>query len=356
MEQDDNNHVDSLRQKKRIPTVPAPLRHIKGHVDARQKKLRETIRRRRQKLLELVSHPTIIMTRDKVTFVLGVLLIMIIEFVLLVHPDQMGRLYKTLLLPLMVARYIIYRADLYHYFMYDFCYFAQVMQVLQMQTYPQDIRFAKAMFSVANGPLALAIVMWRNSLVFHSLDKISSMFIHILPALVMFSQRWQDHIISKKEFPLFEEMDETIVTTLVDFWWQPFLYYAFWQVLYLIKTEVVSKKKLEYNTSIMTSLRWMVRKKTSASYKLLSRFGEHNQLPTFVCIQAVYTLATFLLCPLLWYSIWLHSIYLLVIFIIALANGASYYFHVFAKQYVNEIGTLVVEEENGGDSKSSKSQ
>ena len=112
------------------------LRHIKGHVDARQKKLRETIRRRRQKLLQLVSHPTIIMTRDKFSFVLGVLLIMIIEFVLLVHPAQMGQLYTALLLPLMMARYIIYRADLYHYFMYDFCYYAQIMQLIQMHKYP----------------------------------------------------------------------------------------------------------------------------------------------------------------------------------------------------------------------------
>jgi hypothetical protein len=295
-EQDDNNY-DVLGQKKRI-TVPA-LRHIKGHVDARQKKLRETIQRRRQKLLRLVSHPTVIMTKDKFSFVLGVVLIMIIEFVLLVHPDQMGHLYTALLLPLMIARYILYRADLYHYFMYDFCYYAQIMQLFQMHKYPDDVRFAKAMFSIANGPLALAVALWRNSVVFHSLDKMTSMFIHILPALVMFSQRWQDHI-SKKEFPLFEQMDETIVTTLVDFWWHPFVYYAIWQAIYLIKTEIISKKKLEYNTSIMTSLRWMVRKKTSASYKLLSRFGEHNQLPTFVCIQAVYTLATFLVCPLLW--------------------------------------------------------
>mmetsp|Transcript_14050 Transcript_14050/g.19957 ORF Transcript_14050/g.19957 Transcript_14050/m.19957 type:complete len:395 (+) Transcript_14050:102-1286(+) len=348
-EQDDNKE-----QKKHLP-VPAPLRQIKGHVDARQKKLRETIRRRRQKLLQLVSHPTIIMTRDKISFVLGVLLIMIIEFVLLMHPTQMGRLYTALLLPLMIARYIIYRADLYHYFMYDFCYYAQIMQLIQMHFLPDNIRFAKAMFSIANGPLILAVAMWRNSLVFHSLDKMTSIFIHILPALVMFSQRWQDHI-SKKDFPLFEQMDGTIVTALVDFWWRPFVYYAIWQTLYLIKTEIVSKKKLEYNTTMMTSLRWMVRKKTSASYRFLSRFGEHNQLPTFVFIQAVYTLATFLLCPLLWHSIWVHSIYILVIFIIALANGASYYFHVFAKQYFKEIEEQVVEKENGTDVKSSKSQ
>lgn len=351
-EQDDEGGANNrLHQRGGTKTS---LRQIKGHVDARQKKLRESIRRRHKKMLQIMSNPKTIMLRDKVSFVLGVLLIMVIEFVLLVHPAKMGLLYTSLLLPLMTARYIIYRADLYHYFMYDFCYFAQVMQCFQMHKYPDDIRFAKAMFAIANGPLALAIAMWRNSLVFHSLDKMTSMFIHILPALVMFSQRWHDHL-SHKQFPFFEEMETSITTTLFDFYINPFIWYLVWQIGYLIKTELYSKKKLEYNTSIMTSLRWMVRKKDSKSYTVLSRFGEHNQLPTFVCIQAVYTMATFLLCPLLWHSIYLHSIYLSVIFIIALANGASYYFHVFAKRYMTEIGKRVAEEQKEEDTAPSKS-
>ena len=135
--------------------------------------------------------------------------------------------------------------------------------------------------------------MWRNSIVFHSMDKMTSMFIHILPALVIFAQRWGDHI-SHKEFPLFENMDGTIASNMIDFWWHPFLHYMLWQTVYLVKTEIISKQKLDYNSDIMTSLRWMTRKKDSASYKLLSVFGEQNQLPTFVSIQAVYTLITFL--------------------------------------------------------------
>ena len=72
-----------------------------------------------------------------------------------------------------------------------------------------------------------------------------------------------------------------------------------------------------------------------------STYGEHNQLQTFVLVQAVYTLLTFLVVPLLWYSIWLHSLYLLVIFVVALVNGAQYYFHVFAVRYIEKIRTSV---------------
>lgn len=175
------------------------------------------------------------------------------------------------------------------------------------------------------------------------MDKMTSMFIHILPPLVTFSQRWSGHL-AKKEFPLYEELDGTISSNMKDFWWEPFCYYALWQTIYLIKTEVISKQKLEYNTDIMTSLRWMTRKKSSKSYKLLSVFGEHNQLPTFVLIQAAYTLVTFLFIPLLWHSLWIHALYLGMIFIIALSNGATYYFHVFAKRYIEEISQRVAKE------------
>ncbi|KAL7534239.1 hypothetical protein ACHAXR_005746 [Thalassiosira sp. AJA248-18] len=283
---------------------------------------------------------------DKISFVCGVLIIMVIEAVLLVAPTKMGALYTTLLIPLMVARYILYRADKYHYFMYDFCYFAQVMMLLYMYKFPNNVELGKALFAISNGPLASAIIMWRNSIVFHSMDKMTSMFIHILPALVMFTQRWGDYISRKERIPFYEEMDGTITTNMMNFWWTPFLYHMLWQTIYLIKTEVISKKKLDYNSEIMTSLRWMTRNKNSASYKLLSIFGEQNQLPTFVLYQALFTLVTFLAMPLLWHSFMLHTLYLAVIFVIALINGASYYFHVFAKRYIEEIGKRASEEQS----------
>lgn len=42
-------------------------------------------------------------------------------------------------------------------------------------------------------------MLWRNSLVFHSLDKITSLFIHLLPGLITFLWRWyplENHEIS----------------------------------------------------------------------------------------------------------------------------------------------------------------
>ena len=121
---------------------------------SQRKALEHTLRSRRKKLKRIMSEPKFVLTIDKLSFIFGVLIIMVIECVLLVAPEQMGTLYTTLLIPLMVARYIMYRADLFHYFMYDFCYFAQGMMLVYMYRCPENVELGKALFSISNGPLA----------------------------------------------------------------------------------------------------------------------------------------------------------------------------------------------------------
>lgn len=58
-------------------------------------------------------------------------------------------------------------------------------------------------FGLANGPLLGAIVLcvesstvylpylrWQNRLVFHDIDKTTSLFIHLMPALLSYCVRW----------------------------------------------------------------------------------------------------------------------------------------------------------------------
>jgi len=55
----------------------------------------------------------------------------------------------------------------------------------------QRVLVARSFFSLANGPLAFAIIMNGNALVFHDLAKSLSLFIHLSPALVSWTMRWK---------------------------------------------------------------------------------------------------------------------------------------------------------------------
>lgn len=50
--------------------------------------------------------------------------------------------------------------------------------------WPSSTVLYVACYCLSHGPLCTAIATWRNSLVFHSVDKVTSLFIHIYPPFV----------------------------------------------------------------------------------------------------------------------------------------------------------------------------
>ena len=124
----ENNNTKNEQEQYNI--LRNKRKRLRRLANEQRKRLEDKIHRRRKRLKQVLSEPNVVMTIDKISFVCGVLIILIIEAVLLLAPEKMGILYTTLLLPLMVARYVIYRSDLFHYFMYDFCYFAQGEDVI----------------------------------------------------------------------------------------------------------------------------------------------------------------------------------------------------------------------------------
>ena len=80
----------------------------------------------------------------------------------------------------MPLRWYNYHKIGYHYFLADLCYFVNFLLVLSIWFFPQSKRLFISTYCLAFGNNAVAIAMWRNSLVFHSLDKVTS---YVPPAL-----------------------------------------------------------------------------------------------------------------------------------------------------------------------------
>ena len=78
----------------------------------------------------------------------------------------------------MILRYFQYRAENAVLFLLDFCYFVNVSVSIQTTLFPDNLVWFKTNYVISMGCLMIAIVAWQNSLVFHSLDKLTSIFIH----------------------------------------------------------------------------------------------------------------------------------------------------------------------------------
>ncbi|GJD05819.1 Uncharacterized membrane protein [Galdieria sulphuraria] len=279
---------DKLRIRKE--RIGQQFQSARGSLKHRREKLKESLKKQRERFKEALRQPLFVKTIDKFAFIVGIANLVVTEYFLLRAPRALWKYYLLLIGPLMILRYWLYRRAKFHYF----------IQV-----------FHRINFGIANGPLAWAIVLWRNSLVFHSLDKMTSLFIHSFPPLVTYCLRWYPETCEWKE------------TTRLHFLIQ--------------MTEWFSRKKLKQDPDLMTSLRYLTKERTSLSYHMISMFGEQYQLATFVGLQCVYTLLTLFFSTLLYNHQWFHAVFLACMGFASLWNGASYYFDIFARRYMQEV-------------------
>ena len=111
--------------------------------------------------------------REKLSFIAGVLNIFISGYLIGAHPEYFYYWFTAQLLYFMPIRYHTYHQRGYHYFLADMCYFVNFLLMLTIWVAPQSKRLFISTYCLAYGNNAVAIAMWRNSMVFHSLDKVT---------------------------------------------------------------------------------------------------------------------------------------------------------------------------------------
>lgn len=111
--------------------------------------------------------------REKLSFIAGVLNVFTSGYLIGAHPDMFYLWFTAQLCYFMPIRYYTYHKRGYHYFLADMCYFVNLLLLLTIWVAPQSKRLFFSTYCLANGNNAVAIAMWRNSMVFHSLDKVT---------------------------------------------------------------------------------------------------------------------------------------------------------------------------------------
>lgn len=335
---------DHVRDK-----VGTKVRKVQARIEKAQDKAQQKI----DKVRERMEEPLVVRFRDKISFVMGVLGCLTIEFIALCQPE----LFPFALIgfggPLLVLRYYIYFSLGWQFFLIDFCYMVNALCLLQILVFPSSYTLFLLNFLHASGPLALAIPTWRCSLVFHSLDKFTSVVIHYLPALFVFIFRWYppSYLGARGDTVLPETLDFT------SSWLLGLAGYIGWQLSQSFVFEVACAGYIKRNPQLNFSLKWLTTPPYSgitattfsacqrlgimAPGELFDGSGAKTKL-TFVTVQLLYTAAALTLPPLLWSSFRCHLAFLVVLLVITTWNGASFYIEVFSKSYQKQFaGDLV---------------
>ncbi len=280
---------------------------------------------------KLFEDSQLVRKRDKFTFLLSVscfIATIVIFFaynnpILCQFPQLYKWFYTSLLAFLLVWRYISYHYYRQHYFLLDYCYWVNFLLLFGLWYYPSNRELFLLSFANANGAVLWAIPLWKNSLVFHDLDKMTSVFIHILPVLVTYHLKWHNHIIENCN------LFELYVPCLV--------FYLFWQCTYYMKVEVIDKKKMENNPSLITSFRYLTSNSRHWAYTWIHFLGKQNAVFSFMALQLLYQVIAMI--PLYWmlhYQV-IHLGIIIFVWLVCTWNGAQFYIEKFAKLYLKQL-------------------
>lgn len=201
----------------------------------------------------------------------------------------------------------------------------------------------KVCYLFSQGSLAFAIYLFRNSLVLHKIDALTSVSIHFLPMITMYQIRWFT-IPIQNGLPINEQrfVDLPVEDTWGGYFWSmllwPILAYLIWSITYSMFNFMVCKERI-------------IKKKRSNLYfyfletPSVAKFCAARNWSTvspfaFMVTHFIMFFITHLIAMACYHSFWLNSFLLIVYAFIAVWNGACFYMEYFAKKYEAQLAEL----------------
>lgn len=266
--------------------------------------------------------------REKLAFVLGVGNVFVTGWLMGGHPEWLHLSYTVQVLFWLPWRYYTYRKRGMHYFIADLCYWVNFLTLMFLWAAPWSEHLLVAVYYLSLGSLAWAIVAWRNSLVFHSVDKITSLFIHVFPPAVMHTIV---HILPRDRFVLerFPAMERAFDLGYFTSMLTASGFYLIWQVLYYVFIQVRRQEKIRAGRP--TSFTWLLKSYSKTWLgKLVLRLPVPLQPFAFMAIQFIYAVVTMAPC-----GVWIHygrlsGLFMSAVFSWSIWNGANYYARISA--------------------------
>ncbi len=271
------------------------------------------------------------------------------------------------------------------YFLLDFCYvinYLSVVYYLICVLKANIPAFASAntlnvagpilfriAFTCTTGPLAMSILAFRNSLVFHSIDQIIILAVHWSPNLALWGMRWFPQELEAAFPDTFHTGCETMIEheygdfyttdgckgTFVDLWCWPVVFYlCAWAIPYALFFFYFGKDYLE-DGGYVTMFTDMKKKPWFHDLMINIPGGPEFEPLKYMFIHFTACSLAFFLGPFMWHSFTFHTGYLLSLFVLATHNGAGYYFRAFPKQLAKlkereeEEKKATLEEQGEGD-------
>ncbi|KAJ4466516.1 hypothetical protein J3R30DRAFT_3587110 [Lentinula aciculospora] len=291
---------------------------------------------RMTKLASSWQSAKVVRTREKISFFFGVMSLLFSALMFGLAPQWVHIAYTVQGLYLLPLRAYIYKKRAWHYFLFDLCYYVTILNFLYIWVFPSSPALLVACYCLSHGSLASAVITWRNSLVFHDQDKVTSLFVHIygpfsFTVIRHFYPNAEQRFPALRELPHLNPLHALVLSGGI---------YVVWQLLYWKFVLIDRREKIESGQRT-TSMSWMLNNKRGVIGKALCSIPPNTRIPAFMFGQLIYSIVTELPAVFLLYdSPFWSGAFLIFIFSVSVWNGGGFYIEVFGRKFERELEAL----------------
>ncbi|KAG9317156.1 hypothetical protein JVU11DRAFT_1348 [Chiua virens] len=346
------------------------------NLDREIKNFKLKVSARLQSLVTSWHSAKVVRTREKVSFFFGVMSLLVSALLFGMAPEYaLYRHYRATLMTrfrwihvaytvqglyLLPLRAYTYKKRSWHYFLFDLCYYVTILNFVYLWLLPGNTALFMACYCLSHGSLASAVVTWRNSLVFHDSDKVTSLFVHIYAPFTFTVIRFDSKptiaisILGQEErFPALAALPHLnparalLISGAICKWrvglqriLLNFLLDLIWQLLYWKFVYVDRRTKIQSGQRT-TSLSYLLNDKRGAIGRALHRTSSEKREAYFMTGQFVYSILAELPAVYLLYDNprW-SGTFLILIFAVSVWNGGGFYIEVFGRKFERELEAL----------------
>ncbi|GMM28996.1 glycerophosphocholine acyltransferase [Martiniozyma asiatica (nom. inval.)] len=271
---------------------------------------------------------------EKLFYAFSVYTIFLFGFLIGNKPQWVHILYSILIAILLPIRFITYIKSGWGYYLADLCYYVNFLLITYIWIFPESKILFVCCCSFSWGTLSFAVITWRNKLVLHSIDKITSTLIHVLPGVVMYVMIHQlSPEFKKQRFPGSHKVEQWHILSGIFY---TSVSYFIWQMLYHYFITIRKSEKIKNGQ--VTSFEYLRKSYANVPIgKFINSLPEPFPVLAFNCVQYLYQISTMSLCPILYKSKICCELFVSLVFMAAAYNGATYYVDHYGKKFQKEV-------------------
>ena len=227
-------------------------------------------------------------------------------------------------------RFFSYRRKSLQWLMLELCYFGNFVGLIHVWFFPESIAQRRLAFAFASGPLMFSIAAMRNSLVFHDVDKSTTLMMHASPAMAAWTLRWYDTVnVSMAPLGFGDAFWELVA--------KPVAVYIMWVVAYYLIVFKYFNDRIRSEGGV-TMFDIMVPKdpakiKKSPVLSFITSFSPAWQPIVYLAYHGTAASLSFLPVVACWNSFAVHTVLLMGLLSLSIWNGGTWYFKIFARSY-----------------------